>query len=131
MNADGRGGFGDNPENINKSGRPRDTITPLVKAIGNENDGEKARQLAETLWQKAIDGDIQAAKLVWTKLDGMPGQSIHVEDERDDSWRDMMRELWLGNREQVPKEDSDPLPDGEAETADTGRRSTFGEDMAE
>ena len=131
MNPTGKGGFGDHPELIRPGpGRPKDTITPIIKAIGTENDGAKARALAETLWQMAIDGDVQAIKLVWTKLDGMPGQALHVDDVRDDPLRELLIDAFGpedddGEAEQVSEDDSPPLEEGETEAPDTGRRRTF------
>ena len=128
MNATGKGGFGDHPENIKPSpGRPKDTITPLVKAIGTENDSAKARALAETLWAKAIDGDIQAAKLVWMKLDGMPGQSIQIDGGKDAAWLEFLRNVPKSERPST--ENTEALLGDGAEAADIGGRSTFGEDI--
>jgi len=114
----------------NPAGRPKDTITPIIKAIGAENDGAKAQALGETLYQMAIDGDVQAIKLIWTKLDGMPGQALHVDDVRDDPLRELLIDAFGpedddGEAEQVSKDDSPPLEEGETEAPDTGRRRTF------
>lgn len=41
-------------------------------------DPQKLRAIAETLYQKAADGDIQAAKEIGDRLDGKAPQSVEL-----------------------------------------------------
>ena len=52
-----------------------------VKQAGKEGDGTKLRDIAATLVQEAIGGNIQAIKEVADRLDGKAQQAISVASE--------------------------------------------------
>src|SRR5262245_28732217 len=68
----------------NPAGRPRDTVTPhlreLVRTPGK--DGVTYGELvAQTLLARAVDGDVQAIREVFDRLEGKPRQAIDVSVE--------------------------------------------------
>ena len=71
----------------NPSGRPRDTITPHLKEIAQEqdNDGRTyGRRVAEMLYAESLGGNVTAAKEILDRLDGKPRQTVDlsVDDKR-------------------------------------------------
>jgi hypothetical protein len=72
-----KGGFQDNPQNINRKGRPLKgySITEMMKEMIAEEP--KVREaIGKSVLKKALAGDTQAIKLIWQYMDGMPSQKI-------------------------------------------------------
>ena len=75
-----KGGFGDNPQNINLKGRPKKgySITEWFRGMLNSNP-EVKDAIGRAIMAKAISGDSAAQKLVWQYMDGMPLQNTKQE----------------------------------------------------
>lgn len=88
-NPDGKGGFKDNPQNINKGGRPKKEDSPtfwlrkfLSEVDPKTEDGKiRLQQLAEKLALEAVKGESWAMKEVFDRLDGKAPQTIKHEGE--------------------------------------------------
>ncbi len=86
-NPEGKGGFRDNPENINKSGRPvgsgLNLTSSLKKKLEEVPEGQKSNYselFIETLLHKAlVEHDFQSLRLIINYVDGMPVQPIKGE----------------------------------------------------
>ena len=74
-----KGGFGDNPQNINRAGRPPkgQALTDILREQAEREDvdgkdGKMSRRdaIAQKLWQMALSGDIHAIKYMYDRLDG-------------------------------------------------------------
>ena len=79
-------GFQKHPDNINRNGRPRkgETITDLVKEYLRKEvpDGKKLTYkdlFVKKVLEKAYKGDMQAIKLLWNYIDGMPLQKTEFD----------------------------------------------------
>lgn len=68
-----KGGFQDNPQNINRKGRPKKgySITEWFKEM-LDSKPEVKDAVGKAILKKALEGDIAAQKLVWNYMDGMP-----------------------------------------------------------
>jgi hypothetical protein len=71
------GGFQDNPQNINRNGRPPKgySISDMFKSMLSERPDVK-NGLADAILEKALKGDVTAQKLIWNYMDGMPQQKM-------------------------------------------------------
>lgn len=65
----------------NPNGRPPKgySISEMFKEMLG-TDSAKKKQLVDSILDKAIKGDINAAKLIWSYLDGKPTQTIETRD---------------------------------------------------
>lgn len=83
-NPEGKGGFGDNPENINRNGRPKGlSITEMVKEALEEIEPKTGKPWKDLIVKRILikavnDGDQQMIKAVWQYIDGMPKQSTDI-----------------------------------------------------
>jgi len=85
-NVTGKGGFGENPQNINRNGAPKGSglnLTSLLKAKLEEvPEGKKEAYkdlFIKTLLHSAlIDKDLQSLKLIINYVDGLPRQAIDM-----------------------------------------------------
>lgn len=96
-NKTGKGGFGDNPQNINKAGRPKlgQAITPFLRSEGDVEEevsihGElkklpRKQILAMRIWKEALAGDYNFIKLIVNYVDGMPIQQIEVGNMQEEN----------------------------------------------
>lgn len=77
-------GFHTNPERINRAGRPPKghAITDVIREMMEATPDIK-RELAQKILELAMGGDIAALKLLWNYLEGMPRQTIGIDDERE------------------------------------------------
>lgn len=72
-NQTGRGGFQDNPQNINTGGRPpkgysiTDWFREMLKSKPEIKDA-----IGMKIVEKALSGDSAAQKLIWNYMDGLP-----------------------------------------------------------
>ena len=74
MNATGKGGFGDQPQYINRDGRPKkgESVTDLLRETVDK------QALVDKLVEIAIEkGDIQALKYAIDRMDGKPTETVH------------------------------------------------------
>ena len=84
-NPAGRGGFGDKPQNITRGGRPRrKPFTEWARRICDEpahqrSDKTNGEMVMRTMFTRAKAGDIQAAKLLWSYLEGPPTQRVEFD----------------------------------------------------
>lgn len=81
-------GFRENPENINRKGRPKKgrTMTDLLEAYGkliNTEDKELTNRqaLAKKIWEMAMDGDTTAIKYIYDRIDGKPRETVAVDQK--------------------------------------------------
>ncbi len=80
MNKTGKGGFSDNPDNINKNGRPTGTkSTPdILRKIGMEERktdngkivGEKLDVIMRKVFNEALDGKSWAVQFIADRTEG-------------------------------------------------------------
>jgi len=81
-NPTGKGGFKDNPENRNTSGRPKGiSITEMVKEALEEVEPKTGIHWKDLIIKRILlkatnDGDTTMLKAIWAYIDGMPKQSI-------------------------------------------------------
>lgn len=75
-------------ELINRKGRPKmdKTFTQTLKEIGGlldiKKDGEyiaKKEALGYKLWELALDGDLNAIRYIYDRIDGTPVQMLNME----------------------------------------------------
>ena len=111
-----KGGFGDNPQNINRKGRPKkgQTLTDLMREYLDTPTEDKTTTLKEVFIKKvakmAYDGDMTAIKLVWNYLDGMPKQTIEasvtrgMENLSDEEIEDALSETFEDGENQTNSE---------------------------
>lgn len=86
-NIGGKGGFGENPQNINRDGRPEGSglnLTSLLKAKLEEVPEGKKEAYKElfikTLLHKGlVEKDLQSLKLIINYVDGLPKQSLDID----------------------------------------------------
>jgi len=72
-NPEGKGGFGDNPENINAGGRPKNSMKSYVaNKLAAMSDEEKEQWLQD----KKISGDTE-----WKMAEGNPKQDTELGGE--------------------------------------------------
>lgn len=85
MNPRAKGGFRDNPQNINREGRPKkgETLTDALREYAEQKDVEynknkisRKQALSQKLWQMALNGDLQAMKYIYDRIDGTPRQTV-------------------------------------------------------
>lgn len=99
MNKTGKGGFSDNPFNINKKGRPRGTssIPDMLRRIGDEpvpNDLAKALKekfnadlshltmqeaVMRSVFAYAVSGKAWAVQFIADRMEGKPVMKMQVE----------------------------------------------------
>jgi hypothetical protein len=77
----GKGGFGDNPQNINRAGRPKkgQTLTDITREILEEElpSGKTRKEaLVRKVLELAYEGDPAMIRLAWAYVDGLPKQTI-------------------------------------------------------
>lgn len=98
-NPDGRGGFGDNPQNINRNGRPKGlSWAQLLEEVGEEespSSGTAFKEIvARRLYMLAMGGNIQAMKLIFDRTEGPPKQMILLERQEEISqWKEKIKNL--------------------------------------
>lgn len=97
-NPTGKGGFGDNPDNINKGGRPKNevSITYWIKKFLAENepghDKQRAQELAEKIVVMAYkDGNVVLIKELLNRIEGT--NPIRFDSEREDI-RDILAKVY-------------------------------------
>jgi hypothetical protein len=78
-NPTGRGGFGDNPQNINRYGRPikGKAVTDQLWEIVKENP-QLLKTVAARLWKGAADGELPFIRELMDRLEGKPVQRNEV-----------------------------------------------------
>jgi len=85
-NKGGKGGFGDNPQNINRKGRPTGSglnLTSLLKErLEKIPDGKKKAYkeifIDKLLHKALVEGDIQSFKLIMNYVDGLPKSIVDM-----------------------------------------------------
>lgn len=72
-----KGGFRDNPQNINRKGRPPKgySITEMMREM-LDSKPEVKEAIGKVIAKKALEGDLTAIKTLWQYMDGMPQQRI-------------------------------------------------------
>jgi hypothetical protein len=111
-NPTGKGGFKDNPQNINTDGRPKGiSITEMVKEAletVESKTGKKWKDLIiKRILLKAVnEGDTQMLKAIWSYIDGAPPQSVDVtsDGERIKSIYDVFRKYSKDSAEAMETE---------------------------
>lgn len=83
-NLTGKGGFSDNPENINRNGRPPKgySITEMFQEMLDSKPEVKSA-LTKAILSKALEGDTAAQRMIWQYMDGMPNQRIEHKGDVD------------------------------------------------
>ena len=79
-NHTGKGGFGDNPQNINRGGRPKDPFSGIIEAKLQEARGDKTRAeaICEQIVAAAEGGERWAIEYLYDRFAGKPRQSLEV-----------------------------------------------------
>lgn len=81
-------GFNENPQNINRDGRPKRewTVAGLIEQAMEQED-ETGVPYKKAVYDKLVllakNGDIQAVKEINQRLDGMPKQTIDLGNKDD------------------------------------------------
>lgn len=87
-NKEGKGGFGENPQNINIEGRPEGSgisiTTEIKRKLQEVPEGRKKTYLQlivdKIVHKKAlVDGDYSTIKQIWNYIDGMPKQKHEID----------------------------------------------------
>lgn len=71
------------PEGNNNSSRENRLWANTIRRAVVQGDAERLRRIAESLLNKAEEGDIQAIKEVGDRLDGRPSQSLDLGSDPD------------------------------------------------
>lgn len=85
-NPNGKGGFADNPQNINRNGRPKSGVSwaDIVREVSDEINPETGRERKELivrrLFKEALDGNMTAMRILWGSV---VGNKILVEGNLD------------------------------------------------
>ena len=89
-NPEGKGGFGDHPEHINKDGRDKKghTLTDILESyrekkvdVTNVRTGEYAKlerqhKTAQQIWDLAMRGNMAAIHFIWDRIEGKVTEPI-------------------------------------------------------
>ena len=76
-----KGQFEKGTDSPNPSGRPRGSITKIMREFMYEIDDtgfSRVQHLCFILWNAALKGDLQAIKLIMDRVDGTPRQTIET-----------------------------------------------------
>jgi len=77
-NPEGKGGFADNPQNINRNGRPPkgSAWSEVLEMIGEtveEKSGKTFKELVGLkIWQLCIAGNVSAIRELFNRMEGLP-----------------------------------------------------------
>lgn len=114
MGKTGKGGFGDNPQNINRKGRPKKgtTLTDILKKYGKKREveinGKKFSRndaLAIILWEMAIaERNLTALKYIYDRIDGMPIQTVGMEHDFNEEFTDIIKNIFSKKDKKIKKE---------------------------
>ena len=79
-NPTGRGGFADNPQNINRSGRPKDPFTTIIQdKLAEAREGRtRADIICEQIVAAAETGERWAIEYLYDRFAGKARQSLEV-----------------------------------------------------
>ena len=96
-NPTGKGGFKDNPDNIDKSGgvAPAWTWASIMKEECEELDIDGIpfkRKIARKVVRQAAKGDVPSIKELTNRTDGMPNQNLNVEGNVTISFHDSLKQ---------------------------------------
>jgi len=69
------------PGNPGGPGRPKGSLTKLLREAGERGDYERGRELAEKVWQRALHGELTCIKLLYDRVDGPPVQQVEHQGE--------------------------------------------------
>lgn len=91
-------GFSGNPAGKPKGARHfttlvRDALEMIAKDPTSGREERMEVLLAKKAVLSALAGDSQMLKLIWNYLDGMPKQSIELEDNRADETKEQLKKL--------------------------------------
>lgn len=93
-------------ESGNPSGRPKtkdlsDALRrKLAEKMPDAADKTIADAVADSLVKKAIDGDVQAIREVWNRVEGMPLRTVDVDVEMSVvDWRSVASEYGISQKE--------------------------------
>jgi len=81
-------GFATHPQNINTKGRPPlgQSMTELMREfLDGVEEGQKVTRKQQLIRKIALlaykDGDLNAIKMIWNYIDGMPNQKTEITGE--------------------------------------------------
>jgi len=86
-NPKGRGGFGDNPQNINRKGPPpkekswAGLLREAYDKVKNGDQRPKKEIIAERLINLAMEGELGAIKMIMDRVDGLPTAKVENKNE--------------------------------------------------
>ena len=96
----------------NPNGRPKKgvSITDTIRQMMNEQP-EIKKALGAKILDMALKGDITAIKTIWNYLDGMPQQSLKVEEiSPNDEAMKMLKEIITTKRKAAKNDDRSGEP---------------------
>ena len=89
-NAKGKGGFGENPQNINKAGKPKgiQQIPDILRKIGDEEgtaDGKsKLDVIMNKVFQFALEGKPWAVQFIADRTEGKALERVQTQEIHDE-----------------------------------------------
>jgi hypothetical protein len=76
-------GFADNPQNINRAGRPKkgQALTDLLRKELSHKDGDTPGKtvIVKKLYELAKGGDVTALKYIFDRIDGKPTETVKAD----------------------------------------------------
>lgn len=89
-NAKGKGGFGENPQNINKAGKPKgiQQIPDILRKIGEEEGTQDGKSKLDVImykvYQYALEGKPWAVQFIADRTEGKPKEFIEQKIIKDE-----------------------------------------------
>ena len=122
-NPEGKGGFGDNPDNINTEGRAKGwTWREMLEGIALEIapievDGKSVtfkEAVGQRLWLEAMNGNIAAMKELFTRMEGLPRLEVDLRGKIDtgsDKIAELLQLMYEQANKDSKEDSSDVLPE--------------------
>jgi hypothetical protein len=66
------------PEGNTYSSKNNRLLTDTLRRVALSGDGEKIRRVCEKVFDKAEDGDLQAAQFIFDRIEGKPAQAVNL-----------------------------------------------------
>ena len=111
-------GFAIHPENINKEGRPKGSVS-LVGMIKREleKDPELARRIVLAYLKDAVMDAVNRRDIL-DRVDGKPKQTVEMSNTKDAEWLELFRDI-KNEAQSETTDDPDSVREGKAEDIDS------------